>query len=380
MTSEARQTPDGADGADAADGTHGADAADRADGAVMLDADFEVARRSFGVAAHFRLAPGERLSIFGPSGAGKTTCLEAIAGTVPLSRGRVVIDGSVVNTAKPRRRLFDSGREHALGPKDRGVTVIRQPTTLFPHLSLAANVAYGLRLGPSSGDRSVEELLERVGLGGLGGVAPETLSGGQRQRACLARAIARHFRAILLDEPFSAVDAGSRRMLRETAAAATEREKAVAVLVTHDLGEAQAFAHLIAVMDAGQLLQLGDSDTLVRCPVSVRVAELCGYQSFLPHDSGKLWALHPDRFLVGSWPGRGLVLEGSVVSVQAFGPRYACELVLDALKTAVRVNVDSAPRVGESWEVTSLDPPLVSRVSLAGDEEGRSVARNPPTP
>ncbi|MDA8264108.1 MAG: ATP-binding cassette domain-containing protein [Actinomycetota bacterium] len=371
MTLEARRTAEWADGADGAE---------VADGDVMLDADFEVARRSFEVAACFRLAPGERLSIFGPSGAGKTTCLEAIAGTAPLSRGRVVIDGSLVNAANRRHRLFERGREHAVDPKDRGITVVRQPTTLFPHLSLAANVAYGLRSEPSSRDRSVEELLERVGLGGLGGVAPETLSGGQRQRACLARALARRFHAILLDEPFSAVDAGSRRMLREIAAEATEHEGAVAVLVTHDLGEAQAFAHLIAIMDAGQLLQLGDSDTLVRCPASVRVAELCGYESFLPHDSGRLWALHPDRFLVGSQPDRGLVLTGSVVSVQAFGPRYTCELVLDSPGTTVRVNVDSPPQIGESWEVTSLDPPLVSRVSLAGDEEGRSVARNPSTP
>jgi molybdate transport system ATP-binding protein len=360
----------------------------------MLEADFAVTRRTFDVDAQLSLAPGERLSLFGPSGAGKTTCLEAIAGTATLKRGTIHLDGRLVNVAKTKRSLAGGLAEQPVEMRHRGVAVIRQPTTLFPHLSVARNVSYGLRGPTPSGDRSVDALLERVGLGGLARAMPEALSGGQRQRACLARAIARPFRALLLDEPFSAVDATSRSILRLIAVEATAHEEAVAVLVTHDLAEAQAFGHRIGIMDDGKILQVGSTDRLVRHPETVRVAELCGYRSFLPHESGRLWALHPDRFAVGALPDQGVVLSGRVLSVQPYGPRLACEMValsgglgdhqggsnvpvargpsddIAPGQVVVRVHVDAAPAVGELWEVTSLSPPLVSRVSSAGDEEG----------
>jgi ABC-type Fe3+/spermidine/putrescine transport system ATPase subunit len=355
----------------------------------MLEADFAVARRTFDVSALLCLGPGERLSLFGPSGAGKTTCLEAIAGTVPLKSGRIQLDGRLVNLAKTRRRRLASLAEQPVPPLERGVAVVRQPTTLFPHMNVRANVAYGLGGREPQGARSIEDLLEHVGLGGLAGAMPDALSGGQRQRACLARAIARPFRALLLDEPFSAVDAASRSTLRSIAVEATTRADAVAVLVTHDLAEAQAFGHRIGIMDDGRILQLGGTDELVRQPATVRVAELCGYRSFVPHESGKLWALHPDRFVEGAWPQRGVVLSGIVRSVQPFGPRFACEMtpcghlegngadIVAAVgpplfgeitpgQNAVRIHVDAPPRVGDTWEVTSLSPPLVSRVAVMG--------------
>lgn len=358
---------------------------------TMLDADFTVARRSFDVVARMSLSPNDRLSIYGPSGAGKTTCLEAIAGTVPLTRGRIAVGGGLVNVARPKRSRDGRTRDRPLEPRSRGITAIRQPTTLFPHMSVAANVTYGLKSVLAAGDRSVEELIERVGLGGLALARPDALSGGQRQRACLARAIARKFHALLLDEPFSAIDMASRADLRSLAVQATEREAAVAVLVTHDLGEAQSFAHRMAIMDSGRILQTGDAELLVRRPATTRVAELCGYMSFLPHDSSRCWALHPDRFVEGSWSDRGPVLKGTVISVQAYGARFACEMAhgshpsapgsppaaVTPAQSIVRVHVDSPPRVGDSWEVTSLDPPLVSRVSPSGGEEGSIDCQKP---
>ncbi|MGP0005980.1 MAG: ABC transporter ATP-binding protein [Acidimicrobiales bacterium] len=345
----------------------------------MLDADFVVSRRSFDVMAQLDLARGERLSLFGPSGAGKTTCLEAIAGTVMLKKGRIHLDGRLVNAARERRTWALA--EQPLEPRERGVALVRQPTTLFPHLSVRANVTYGIRGRALFGDRSLEELLDEVGLGGLADAAPDSLSGGQRQRACLARAIARPFRALLLDEPFSAVDAASRALLRNVAIDASARSEAIALLVTHDLAEAQAFGHLLGIMDEGRIVQLGSTVDLVRQPATVQVARLLGYSSFVPHDSGRLWALHPDRFVEGAWPERGVALSGRVRSVQTFGPRFACELVPDvgALHTGeaasgasrlpraaacsgqavVRVHVDTPPRVGDNWEVTALGPPLV---------------------
>ncbi len=360
----------------------------------MLEADFVVARRSFDVVARFSLEAGERLSLFGPSGSGKTTCLEAVAGSVVLKQGRIWLDGRLVNAARePRLR---TSAERPVEPRQRGVALVRQPTTLFPHLSVSANVTYRIRKQAMFGDRSLAHILEDVGLTGLGDAAPDSLSGGQRQRACLARAIAQPFRALLLDEPFSAVDATSRVVLRDVAIDACDRAGAVAIFVSHDLAEAQAFGHRLAIIDQGRMLQMGSTAELVRQPETVRVAELCGFSSFVAHDSDRLWALHPDRFVEGAWPDRGVVLAGTVRSVQAFGPRFACELVplvgavehradgglppangLSADHVVVRVHVESPPRPGDQWEVTALQPPLVRRESSLGDKEDLSSDAGP---
>ncbi len=360
----------------------------------LLHADFVVGRRSFDVGANIRLAAGERLSLFGASGAGKTTCLEAIAGSVMLKRGRVVLDGVLVNAARGRRPAPMTARP--VEARRRGVAFVRQPTTLFPHLDVRANVLYGLRGGALPAGGSLDALLEEVGLPGLAGAMPDSLSGGQRQRACLARAIARPFRALLLDEPFSAVDAASRAALRLIAIASTERAGAAALLVTHDLAEAQAFGHQLGVMDDGTMLQTGRTEDLVRHPATVRVAELVGYDSFLPHASGAWWALHPDRFVEGCWPERGVAVTGTVRSVQPHGPRYSCELAIHTpaatgetasapsrngdrpSQPRARVHVDVPPRVGEPWTVTALEPPLVQSHLAAPMSD--QVAQSPVVP
>jgi ABC-type sulfate/molybdate transport systems ATPase subunit len=338
----------------------------------LLEADFAVARRAFEVAARLSLASGQRLSLFGASGAGKTTILEAIAGTVRLRRGDVRLDGRLVNASTGSWR----SPVQPVAMRRRGIAVVRQPTTVFPHLSVRRNVAYGLK-----DDRRLGEILALVGLEALRDAMPEMLSGGQRQRVCLARAVARPFRALLLDEPFSAVDVSSRVALRDVALDAVSRQDAIALLVTHDLAEAQAFGHQIAVVDNGQVLQLSDAGTLVRHPATRRVAELCGYTSFFDHSDGRQWALHPDRFAEGARNEDGIVLSGTVASVQAFGTRFACEMlgtptqshVVGAAalpQTRISVHVDAAPEMGREWVVTALDPPLVSRVTIAEEQEG----------
>jgi len=339
---------------------------------ALLAAEFVVARRSFEVAATISLEAGERLSLYGPSGAGKTTCLEAVAGTAVLRGGEVRLGGELVN-APPGSR-----RREVLEPRDRAVAFVRQPTTLFPHLDVGANVGYGRARAEARSAPGVAELLGDVGLGGLGAVMPDALSGGQRQRVSLARAVARPFRALLLDEPFSAVDVASRPGLRAVAEAATAREGAVAVLVTHDLSEAQAFGDLLGIMDEGHLLQVGPSAEVVRRPASRRVAALCGYESFLAAGDGRLVALHPDRFLEGAFSDRGVVLRGTVRTVRPYGARFACELAPVELPPpwsesaghggaagagtgdpVLAVRLDSAPRPGDPLEVTALDPPFL---------------------
>jgi ABC-type sulfate/molybdate transport systems ATPase subunit len=353
-----------------------------ATGPTLLEGDFVVTRRSFDVMAQISLAPGQRLSLFGTSGAGKTTILEAIAGTVTPRRGEVRLDGRLVNAApgswrSRRRGATPAGRrEQPVAMRHRGIAVVRQPTSVFPHLSVRKNVAYGLGHA-----RDVAAVLGVVGLDDVQEAMPEMLSGGQRQRVCLARALARPFRALLLDEPFSAIDVSSRSELRDVIIDAVRRQDAVALLVTHDLTEAQAFGHQIAVVDRGRLVQIADADLLVRQPATTRVASLCGYTSFLDCSADRKWALHPDRFIEGDHPDRGIVLSGTVASVQAFGSGFACDIIGAAVsssadvvtgspRTRIPVHVDSPPEVGIEWVVTAVDPPLVSRVTGAEEQEG----------
>lgn len=339
-------------------------------GAGVLDADFSVTRRTFEVGLAIRAARGERLALFGPSGAGKSTCLEALAGTTRLTRGFVSVDGTLVNAARP-------GRDQRVAePRHRSVSFVRQPTTLFPHLSARANVAYGLARAAAA--ERIEVLLDLVELEDGRDAKPDDLSGGQRQRVALARALARPFALLLLDEPFSAVDASSRARLRDVAAGAPAQVGAVAVLVTHDLGEAQAFGDRLGIVHGGEVLQIGPPDAVVGQPSTATVAELVGYGAFLPRDDTTAFALHPDRFESGAHPDRGVVVTGRVRAVRAFGPRWACELELEARALEVRgrgnmgtvtAHLREPPAPGDTVELTALRPPVVrlgERARLAG--------------
>ena len=241
------------------------------------------------------------------------------------------------------------------------ISLVRQPTTLFPHLSVLRNVSYGRAL-PIEAAR----MLAATGLAGFEHLPASGLSGGQRQRVALARALGRGFRVLLLDEPFSAVDVAARQGLRELAEARVAESGAAALLVTHELTEAQAFGHSLAVIDNGRILQHGDPHALVLNPASRRVAELCGYTAFLPAGPGECWALHPDRFAPGEHPDLGPVLRGTVAAVQGYGPRYACDVRVclpgkDAL--LVQVRVDSPPVVGTEYGATAIRPPRVASVA-----------------
>ena len=313
----------------------------------VLSVDASVARRDFTVTTRFELRPAERLALFGPSGAGKTSILELVAGLAPLRHGSVVVDGRVIAEAgRGRRPRLEPGRH-------RRVALVRQPTTLFWHLSVGDNLAYG-----TSGDnRDVRALAESLGLAGLERAAPLTLSGGQRQRVALGRALAVPHAVLLLDEPFSAIDVAARGPLRDLAVDRTEATGACAILVTHDLDEAQAFGSRLGIVDAGSIVHLGHPSDVVLRPASVRAAELVGYRSFVRAGASGAWfALHPDRFVPGSNPDRGVVLAGVVRSVGLRGARYELSLELDD-RTAVVAHVDQPPTIGERLSLTAIDPP-----------------------
>jgi ABC-type sulfate/molybdate transport systems ATPase subunit len=319
--------------------------------APLLEVDLEVERRAVTVRAGFRLGAGQRLAIFGTSGAGKTTILESIAGLTRLSRGNVRIGGRLV-----AGRLK---RETALAPRDRQIALVRQPTTLFPHLTVEQNVAYGVRHSPARSH--ISDLLERLGLITLAQSRAAALSGGQRQRVALGRALASPFRVLLLDEPLSAVDVAAREALRVLTIEISLERDAAGILVTHDLAEAQAFGGQLGIIDNGRLLQIGGAHQVVLSPVSRRVAELVGYGGFIPVPltAGRWHAIHPDRVLVGSRPELGLVLIGPVISTRPFGARYEC-VVSDRSGEQFNVHLDQAPGIGEVCLMTALNPPVVA--------------------
>ncbi|HMG30939.1 MAG TPA: ABC transporter ATP-binding protein [Jiangellaceae bacterium] len=207
---------------------------------------------------------GSLAAVLGPSGCGKTTLLRVVAGFEVADGGTVMLAGIAV-----------AGRGVHVPPERRRVGVVPQEGALFPHLSVAGNVGFGL---PRSGRRAprVAELLELVGLGGYGDRMPYELSGGQQQRVALARALAPDPALVLLDEPFSSLDTGLRASVREDVRTALRTAGATAVLVTHDQEEALSMADLVAVMASGRIAQAAPPGELYTAPSDLGVATFVG--------------------------------------------------------------------------------------------------------
>jgi molybdate transport system ATP-binding protein len=220
--------------------------------------------------AQFDCAPGELLALVGPSGSGKTSLLRAVAGLLPRKklRGRI---------SAGDEHWFDTERGIDLPPQQRQVGFVFQHYALFPHLSAFDNVA--IAAGASPDEAVVQSLLERLGLKGLERRRPAQLSGGQQQRVALARALAREPKVLLLDEPFSAVDAPARQALYRELAGLRQSMSTPMILVTHDLGEARRLADRVVIVDAGRTLQSGTPAQIFASPRNARVAELVGIQN-----------------------------------------------------------------------------------------------------
>ncbi|WP_374449269.1 ABC transporter ATP-binding protein [Stella sp.] len=209
---------------------------------------------------------GEVVCLLGPSGCGKTTVLRVAAGLERLQRGRVAIAGRTV-----------AGDGVDTPPEARGVGLVFQDYALFPHLSVADNVAFGLRALPAPERRQrALDVLRRVGLASLAEAYPHTLSGGQQQRVALARALAPQPRVMLLDEPFSGLDTRLRDRVRDEALHLLKDSGSATLLVTHDPEEAMFMADRIAVMRAGRIEQLGAPADLYCQPASAFVAAFFG--------------------------------------------------------------------------------------------------------
>jgi ABC-type Fe3+/spermidine/putrescine transport system ATPase subunit len=256
------------------------------------------------------VAAGEFVALLGSSGCGKTTLLRAISGFAPVQAGRILIGDRDVTDVPPERR---------------GMAMVFQSYALWPHMTTAQNVAYGLRLRGVAREaraRRVDEVLALLGLAGLGQRSVTQLSGGQRQRVALGRALAVNPGILLLDEPLSNLDARVRQSVRHEIKALQSQLGITAIHVTHDREEAMVMADRIAIMDAGTIVQLGPPEEIYNLPASPFVAAFMGADNMI-----RLEVSRDDRAMriaagahnaaavlpVGARPGsQGVHVEGAV--------------------------------------------------------------------
>jgi len=211
---------------------------------------------------------GEITCLLGSSGCGKSTLLGLAAGLLPVQRGAILLGGEV---------LADETRSPP--PEKRPVGLVFQEGALFPHMTLARNVAFGL---PRARHGEVGAWLDRVGLSGLGGRYPHELSGGQQQRAALARAMAPGPAVLLMDEPFASVDIVLRRSLRRDCRMLLKGRGATTIIVTHDPAEALDIGDRIAVMEAGRIVQFGSPEELHAAPCAASVGAMFSGAQVIP--------------------------------------------------------------------------------------------------
>ena len=316
--------------------------------------------RSFGLELELEIG-AETLALVGPSGAGKTTVLRAVAGLLHPQRGRVAVNGRV---------WLDTERAIDVPPERRSVGLVFQEYALFPHMTVAQNVAYG-------GTARAAELLESLGLTALVRARPAELSGGERQRVALARALARDPAVLLLDEPLSALDAHTRARVRAELREALGRLGLPTILVTHDFEDAAALGERIGVIVEGKIVQLGTAADLIALPVSPFVAEFAGLNFLRGAARARVDGLTEVTLgdgtrLLSTDPGAGPV----GVVVYPWEVALALETPVDSTQNHVRAPISTVVPVANRVRVRV--GPLTAEITAAsaerlGLEPGRTV-------
>lgn len=309
------------------------------------------------------LPTGQTLALLGPSGCGKTTLLRLVAGLLSPTMGEIRIDDQVV-----------ANKDVFAPPERRGLGMVFQDYALWPHLSVARNVAFPLemrRVHRADIERRVAEALRRVGLDHLSDRSPSALSGGQQQRVAIARAIVAEPRIVLFDEPLSNLDRELRENMVGELAGLIRSLGLTAIYVTHDQSEAFSLADQVAVMDRGVMAQLAPPDELIEAPSSAKIAEFLRLGSLVPMRRGaQRWTLDgttlelasaPDHFDGATAqlliPHRAISLRSAdnadfiaeVTALQYRDSAYVASLLLatGAEPVALQVTTNSRMRLGE---------------------------------
>ncbi len=315
----------------------------------------------------FEIARGEFFTLLGPSGSGKTTTLRLIAGFEEPDQGNVEFGGRDV-TGVP--------------PYDREVNTVFQDYALFPHMSVAENIEYGLRIRKlAKRERASrrDEALEMVRLSGYGQRKPGELSGGQRQRVALARAIVNRPRVLLLDEPLGALDLKLREQMQVELKRIQEAVKITFLYVTHDQDEALTMSDRIAVFNGGRVEQVGTPMEVYEHPATSFVSGFVGTSNVLERE-GKRFTIRPEkvRLLLGSEGREGLVTERGVIRNVAYAgsvTRYEVELERGGKLQAVRQNYETSTEAldqrGQAVEVGWL-PEQAVPVGTSSEREDLS--------
>jgi len=273
---------------------------------VSLEASVDLRKGSLELDVELEVASSGVVVLLGPNAAGKTTLLRVLAGLVPLERGRVALDGVV---------LEDTATGVRVPTERRPVGVVFQDYLLFPHLTALENVAFGVRSrgsGRAAARERALEMLDRVGLVDLASAKPRALSGGQAQRVALARALATDPRLLLLDEPLSAMDAGARAELRRGLSRHLAAYEGTCLVITHDPIEAMTLADHLVVLEAGRIVQAGTPEELSSHPRSRYVAELLGLNLYRGRSEQRSIVLAKGRRLIAADP---VPPEGEVFAV-----------------------------------------------------------------